>query len=143
MRHAAKQQLADSPDAPVLLADGSPDTPYYRFIQRRNLQQALLKKTTAQEQLAERMRSRLDVVQEYLNDDKVWFDKLEKANLRDVAIMEGIWIDKLQVLEGKATQVISVQHQDKLDQLLPVLLETLKQRGLTIGLSERRLEVTT
>jgi hypothetical protein len=129
--------------SPVLLADGHPDTPYYRFIQRRNLQTEILKKTTAQEQLAERMRSRLDVVQEYLQDDEVWFKKLEKSPLRDIAVMEGIWIDKLQVLEGKATQVISVQHQDKLDQLLPVLLETLKQRGLTIGLSERRMEITT
>ena len=129
--------------SPVLLADGHPDTPYYRFIQRRNLQAEILKKTTAQEQLAARMRSRLDVVQEYLQDDEVWFKKLEKSPLRDIAVMEGIWIDKLQVLEGKATQVISVQHQDKLDQLLPVLLETLKQRGLTIGLSERRMEITT
>jgi hypothetical protein len=130
-------------ESPVLLADGHPDTPYYRFIQRRNLQANLLKKTTAQEQLAARMRSRLDVVQEYLADDEVWYTKLEKSNLRDLAIMEGIWIDKLQLLEGKATQVISHQHQEKLDELLPVLLETLKQRGLTIGLSERRLEIGT
>jgi len=132
-----------STEPPVLLSDGTEDTPYHRFLQRRNLHTALLKKTTAQEQLAERMRSRLDAVQEYLQDDEVWFTKLDKSPLRDIAVMEGIWIDKLQLLEGKATQVISVQHQDKLDQLLPVLLETLKQRGLTIGLSERRLEIMT
>lgn len=133
---------AESVDLP-LLTNGSPDTPYYRFIQRRELNKDLLKKTTAQEQLAARLRARLDVTQEYLNDDKTWFDKLEKTNLRDIAVMEGIWIDKLQLLEGKQTQIIGVQHQDKLDQLLPVLLETLKQRGLTIGLSERRMEITT
>lgn len=130
-------------ESPVLLTNGAPDTPYYRFIYRRELQKDLLKKTTAQEQLADRLRKRLDVTQEYLNDDKTWFDKLEKTNLRDIAVMEGIWIDKLQLLEGKQTQIIGVQHQDKLDQLLPVLLETLKQRGLTIGLSERRMEITT
>lgn len=135
-----KAHIADSP---VLLADGHADTPYYRFIQRRNLQASLLKKTTAQEQLAERMRARLDVTQDYLSDNDTWYKKLDKASLRDLAIMEGIWIDKLQLLEGKATQVISHEHHEKLDQLLPVLLETLKQRGLTIGLSERRVEITT
>ena len=130
-------------DAPVLLSDGQEDTPYHRFLMRRNLQRDLLKKETAQEQLAGRIRARLDTIQEYLADDQVWWTKLEKANLRDLAIMEGVWIDKLQLLEGKATTVISHVQQERLDQVLPLLLETLQQRGLTIGLSERRLEVKT
>ena len=130
-------------ELPVLLSDGQEDTPYHRFLMRRNLQRDLLKKETAQEQLAGRIRARLDTIQEYLNDDAVWWTKLEKANLRDLAIMEGVWIDKLQLLEGKATTVISHVQQERLDQVLPLLLETLQQRGLTIGLSERRLEVKT
>ena len=130
-------------ESPVLLSDGQEDTPYHRFLMRRNLQRDLLKKETAQEQLAGRIRARLDTIQEYLNDDAVWWTKLEKANLRDLAIMEGVWIDKLQLLEGKATTVISHVQQERLDQVLPLLLETLQQRGLTIGLSERRLEVKT
>ena len=130
-------------ESPVLLSDGQEDTPYHRFLMRRNLQRDLLKKETAQEQLAGRIRARLDTIQEYLADDQVWWTKLEKANLRDLAIMEGVWIDKLQLLEGKATTVISHVQQERLDQVLPLLLETLQQRGLTIGLSERRLEVKT
>lgn len=130
-------------EAPILLSNGREDTPYERFAMRRRVQQDLLQKATAQEQLAGRMRERLDVVQDYLADERVWFTKLEKASLRDMAIMEGVWIDKLQLLEGKATQVITHVQQEKLDQVLPLLLETLQQRGLTIGLSERRLEITT
>ena len=125
------------------LSNGRPDTPYERFRMRRAFREGQLKKQTAQEQLAGRMRARLDVVQEYLEDDAVWFAKLEKAPLRDIAIMEGVWIDKLQLVEGKATAVISHQHQEKLDEMLPRLLEAIKQRGLTIGVSERRMEITT
>ena len=125
------------------LSNGCPDTPYERFRMRRDLREGQLKKQTAQEQLAGRMRARLDVVQEYLEDAAVWFAKLEKAPLRDIAIMEGVWIDKLQLVEGKATAVISHQHQEKLDEMLPRLLEAIKQRGLTIGVSERRMEITT
>lgn len=103
------------PDTLPLLANGYPDTPHGRFRMRRDLREATLKKETAQETLAARMMARLDAVQTYLDDDDVWFAKLEKAPLRDVAIMEGVWIDKLQLLTGKATQTISHQHQDKLD----------------------------
>ena len=128
---------------PPLLSDGQTDTPYHRFLQRRNLQRDLLKKTTAQDQLLDRTLKRLDAINDYLSDDEVWYKKLDKASLRDIAIMEGIGIDKVQLLQGKATAVIGVQHQEKLDQVLPLLLEALKQRGLTIGLSERRMEITT
>ncbi|MES2219918.1 MAG: hypothetical protein V4587_03005 [Acidobacteriota bacterium] len=119
------------------------DDAYARFCQRRHLRAGLLKKETSQAQLADRMRQRLDAVQTYLEDDKVWFAKLEKAPLRDLAIMEGVWIDKLQLVEGKATQTIAHQHHEKLDEVLPLLLQSIQQRGLTIGLSERTIEVKT
>ena len=83
------------------------------------------------------------MIETYLADDATWFQKLEKTSLRDIAIMEGVWIDKLQLLTGKATQTIAHQHQEKLDQLLPLLQNALEQRGLTIGLSERTVEIKT
>ena len=134
-----KQPKTDLP----LLSNGSPDTPHWRFVQRLEMRAALLKKETAQETLALRMMTRLDVVHQYLEDDETWFKKLEKTSLRDIAIMEGVWIDKLQLLTGKATQTIAHQHQEKLDQLLPLLHNALEQRGLTIGLSERTVEIKT
>jgi hypothetical protein len=123
--------------------DQPPETAYDRFAARRKLRAQLLKKETAQSQLAERMRARLDATQTYLEDDAVWFAKLEKSPLRDIAIMEGVWIDKLQLLEGKATTVIQHQQQESIDQVLPLLLQAMQQRGLTIGVSERKLEITT
>lgn len=125
------------------LANGMVDTPWGRFEQRQRLQASLLKKQTAQDQLVDRMLRRLDAVQNYLADDRVWFDKLEKAPLRDIAIMEGIWIDKVQVLQGKATTILGAPQQAKLDEVLPLLQQALKQRGLTVALTERTIEVTT
>lgn len=114
-----------------------------RFLARRKLREALLKKETAAEQLTARLYGRLDTIQAYLEDDEVWFEKLSKANLRDVAIMEGVWIDKIQLLTGKAQPLMTPPHQEKIDQVLPLLLQALQQRGLTIGLSERTIEVKT
>lgn len=118
-------------------------SPYARFVGRRRLQDALLKKNTADEQMVERVMKRLDALDTYLSDDEAWFSKLEKASLRDVAIMEGVYIDKLQALRGQATQVISIQHQEKLDQVLPALMQIMQQRGLQVTATERKLEMTT
>src|SRR6185295_3973466 len=134
--------LKTAHDVPIL-AGGFPDTPHGRFKLRLAMREGFLKKETAQAQLAERMMSRLDAVQAYLGDDETWFKKLEKANLRDLAILEGVWIDKLQLVTGKATSMIAHQHQEKLDEVLPLLHQTLRQHGLTIGLSERTIEVKT
>jgi hypothetical protein len=129
-------------DQPVL-SNGQPDTAKERFLMRRAVQAGLLKAETAQAQLVERLLTRLDTVQEYLADDAVWFEKLEKAPLRDIAIMEGIWLDKLQAVQGKGTPVLGPPQQAQLDTLLPVLLQAMQQRGLTIGVSERTLEFKT
>ena len=134
--------IKSSADVP-LLAGGYPDTPHGRFKMRLALREGLLKKETAQAQLAERMMGRLDTLQAYLADDLNWFKKLDKARLKDLAILEGVWIDKLQLVTGKATSTIAHQHQEKLDEVLPLLHQALQQRGLTIGLSEKTIEFKT
>jgi len=138
-----KSALAKSSVDVPLLAGGYPDTPHGRFKLRLAMREGLLKKETAQAQLAERMMSRLDAVQAYLADDETWYKKLDKASLKDIAVLEGIWIDKLQLVTGKATSTIAHQHQEKLDEVLPLLHQALQQRGLTIGLSEKKIEFTT
>lgn len=117
-------------------------TAYNRFIQRRLVQDRLLKKANADEQMVERVMRRLDALDAFLDDDEMWWEKLQKASLRDLAIYEGVYIDKLQALRGQATQVISVQHQEKLDQVLPLLMQVMQQRGLTMTATERKVEVT-
>lgn len=113
-------------------------TAYNRFIQRRLVQDRLLKKANADEQMVERVMRRLDALDAFLDDDEMWWEKLQKASLRDLAIYEGVYIDKLQALRGQATQVISIQHQEKLDQVLPLLMQVMQQRGLTMTATETK-----
>jgi hypothetical protein len=115
------------------------------FRQRRLLQDKLLKKTTADEQMVERVMRRLDALDAFLDDDQMWWEKLQKASLRDLAIYEGVYIDKLQALRGQATQIIGIQHQEKLDQVLPLLMQVMQQRGLSMTATETKcsVEVTT
>ncbi len=135
-------QMALKGDSHTGGASGVPEqTPYNRFIQRRLVQDRLLKKTTADEQMVDRVMRRLDALDAFLDDDQMWWEKLQKASLRDLAIYEGVYIDKLQALRGQATQVISVQHQEKLDQVLPLLMQVMQQRGLTMTATETKRQV--
>lgn len=102
-----------------------------------------LKKQTSTEQMVERLMSRLDKLETYWQQDDKIEEKLDKANLNHLVISETLLLDRLQALQGKATQIIGVQHQDKLDQMLPALLEAIKQRGLEVTATERTLEMTT
>jgi hypothetical protein len=115
------------------------------FQARRKQTEARLKKQTYKEQMIDRVSSRLDALDAYLEDDTHWMAKLEKATLRDIAIFEGVYTDKLRDLMGHSTPVVTVQHQAKVDQLLPALMQILQQRGLTVTATEtkRSLEVQT
>ena len=129
-----------SPGGPLCATTTSPA--YTRFLARMRLRESVLNKTQSRDQLVERVKRRLDALDTYLSDDEAWFSKLEKANLRDVAIFEGVYIDKLQALTGHANQIIGVQHQQKIDQLLPMLMQAMQQRGLHLTATERKIEMT-
>jgi hypothetical protein len=107
-------------------------TPRARFLERMKSRERLLAKGTAREQLIARLQTRLDVMQAYLEDDDIWFEKLQDARLKEIVQAENLYVETLQLLSGRATQIIGVQQQVKMDQLLPVLQQVLQQRGLTI-----------
>lgn len=119
------------------------ETPYSRFIRNRTAADRVLKKAQADDQMVERILRRLDMLDAFISDDENMWEKLQKASLRDLAIFEGVYVDKLQALRGQATQVISIQHQEKLDQVLPLLMQVMQQRGLTMTATERKVEVST
>ncbi len=121
------------------------ETAYNRFIRNRTAADRVLKKAQADDQMVERILRRLDMLDAFISDDENMWEKLQKASLRDLAIFEGVYVDKLQALRGQATQVISIQHQEKLDQVLPLLMQVMQQRGLTMTATEtkRQVEVTT
>lgn len=121
------------------------ETAYNRFIRNRTAADRVLRKAQADDQMVERILRRLDMLDAFISDDENMWEKLQKASLRDLAIFEGVYVDKLQALRGQATQVISIQHQEKLDQVLPLLMQVMQQRGLTMTATEtkRQVEVTT
>src|SRR3990167_9513854 len=129
------QKGRTSPGGPLSSAAVQPGYKTH-FLARMRLRESVLNKTQSRDQLIERVKRRLDALDTYLSDDEAWFQKLEKATLRDVAIFEGVYIDKLQALTGHGNQIIGVEHQQKIDQLLPMLMQAMQQRGLHLTATE-------
>ena len=79
----------------------------------------------------------------YWQSDDTILEKLDRSSLIQLIKGETELVDRLQALQGKATQIIGVEHQQKMDKVLPVLMEAMKQRGLEVTATERTLEITT
>ncbi len=116
---------------------------YIKFKAFKHSFEGHLQKSTQRDQLIERLQKRLDALDAYLSSDEELFKLFEGARLRDLVLMEGIYIDKLQALSGHATTIIGVQQQRKIDELTPALTQLLKERGLKVTAQERTLEFQT
>lgn len=103
---------------------------YKRFLARQIKREQSLNRVSQREQLIQRVSARLDALTHYLEDDETWFKKMEESRLKDLVAAEQDYIQILQTLTGHATTIIGVQHQQKLDQVLPELLRVMQQRGL-------------
>lgn len=73
------------------------------------------------------IREKIGLALSYM-DDKT----MSEASFRDLSIGTTALIEKLQLLEGKPTQIISDLERKKLHELLPLLLEEGKRRGITL-----------
>ena len=89
------------------------------------------------ESLESVITKRLNFIDAWLTDDK-FREKLEDAKFNQIAVYEGVLIDKLMALKGVQTQGFAVQEQRKLDEMLPALMVEMKRRGLTATLTERK-----
>ena len=89
------------------------------------------------ESLESVITKRLHFIDAWLTDDK-FREKLEDAKFNQIAVYEGVLIDKLMALKGVQTQGFAVQEQRKLDEMLPALMQEMKRRGLTATLTERK-----
>lgn len=121
----------------------SPVAPSVAFRRQVRQEVAALRKSTWTDQMTDRLMGRLDQIEDYFSERDKFQQKLEKASLAQIALYEGLMIDKIHTLTGKASQIVSVQHQEKMDELLPAILTALKQRGLSVTATERKLEMTT
>ena len=67
---------------------------------------------------------------------------LEETKLKDVAIVMGITTEKLLLLEGQPTQLVSQQQQQTLETALPLLLQEMQRRGVQTEIRERTVTLT-
>ena len=86
-------------------------------------------KPITREALEKRISRRLEIIDTFFTEEKL-IQKLEKANLRDITIMEGTMMDKLLILRGQPSMIIGHLERGKLNELVPALLEEIKRRGL-------------
>lgn len=91
-------------------------------------------------EIEQQLQRKLAVINNWMTKEKLE-EKLDKANLNHIGIYEGIMYDKLLALRGQPSNIISVQHQKKMDEVMPALLEEMKRRGLKAELTERKVMV--
>ena len=92
------------------------------------------------ETIEQRLSRRLDVIDRVLTDQE-YSDRLSKVSVKDIAVAEGIYIDKITNLRGQPNRVVGSDTRTKLAELGVALLQEAQRRGLSITLKERVLEV--
>lgn len=81
-------------------------------------------------EILELLRDRTGRALGYLDDYS-----LSSASAKDLAITIGILIEKTQLLEGKPTQILSVEERRHINDLLPAVIQEAKRRGHIIDVS--------
>ncbi len=141
------QKGSTSPGGPSSKGRPNPNKPaetsYVHFLQRFRNQDRTLDRLQYKERLIEKVQRQLDAIDAYMSDEEVWYAKMEDAKLRDIVMSQSLLIERYQALVGQPSSIIGVQQQQKIDELLPVLMQTIKERGLTVQARERTVEVKT
>ena len=81
-------------------------------------------------EIIELLRDRTGRALGYLDDYS-----LSSASAKDLAITIGILIEKTQLLEGKPTQILSVEERRHINDLLPAVIREAQRRGHVIDVS--------
>jgi len=93
------------------------------------------------ETIEKRLSRRLDLIDEELTD-QAFKERLSVASVKDVAVVEGIYLDKLTELRGQPNRVVGSDTRAKLTEFMVAAIQELQRRGMTIKLTERTAEVT-
>ena len=142
----AEERLGDPQASRALIAIRAESTEdrvkaVEKRILERNAEMAERIAPVTKDTLERRVSERLAIIDAFLTTDKI-IEKLEKANLKDIGIYEGILMDKLAAIRGAPAANMSPTDHAKVDQLLPALMEVMKQRGITATATERKVEFT-
>ena len=87
-------------------------------------------KTFNDRELTDELRKKISMATNYL-DPVV----LAQTSAKDLAIITGILTEKEQLLLGKPTQILSHQERKNLNELIPVLIQEARHRGIELSLS--------
>jgi len=79
---------------------------------------------------------------DWLNEGQRLENLMAETKLRDIGVMLGIATEKVLLLEGQPTQIISQPQHQALDRLNLALKDALEKRGL-VTLTERKVEIKT
>lgn len=100
-------------------------------LRRRYLPVHMEVKKLKTNELIEAIDEKLAMVLDYI-DPVV----LEAASASQLGVLFGILSDKRQLLRGEPTQILSVVEREKLDDLVPALMQEAKRRGQDLELVE-------
>jgi hypothetical protein len=95
--------------------------------------------------LAEKKRMKLEQLKAILEDQLhrsarfMTDDKLAEASARDLAVAQAAWIEKLQLVKGQPTAIISDHERKQMNELGTALLNEMRRRGITIDGQAQRV----
>ena len=101
----------------------------------------------SKEHLKERWHTLSGRLMDYLleKNPKTGLDNLElllrETKLKDIGILLGISTEKVLLMAGQPTSIVGHEERQKLDELLPALMNEIKRRGASIELTERKAQV--
>lgn len=78
-------------------------------------------------EMIDAMRGKITLALQFMNPQA-----LAEATGRDLAMIVGILVEKMQLLKGEPTQIISNSERKQMDQLVPALLKEAARRGIAL-----------
>jgi len=91
------------------------------------------------ETIEKRLSRRLDLIDAELTDAE-FAARIAKAPLKELAVAEGIYLDKIAQLRGQPNKAVGSDTRAKLTELGSALIQELNRRGLSVKLTERTIE---
>ena len=101
----------------------------------------------SKDHLKERWHTLSGRLMDYLleTNPKTGLDNLElllrETKLKDIGILLGISTEKVLLMAGQPTSIVEHAERQKLDELLPALMNEVKRRGASVQLTERKAEI--
>jgi len=93
------------------------------------------------ETIEKRLSRRLDLIDEELTDE-AFRGRIAVSSAKELAVVEGIYLDKLTELRGQPNRVVGSDTRAKLTEFMAAAVQELQRRGMTVKLTERTAEVT-